>query len=106
MRLAREIQVERFVCMQTETFVTGPQSRDRQLVVLVIPRQPYDMELGAELETARGVQWWYSGTPLQCKVVDRTKTAMTIQQGVVVAKVFAIVIQRGCGYCWTRSVEK
>lgn len=31
----------------------------------------------------------YPDSPLQCEVVNRTKTAMTIQQGVVVAKVFA-----------------
>jgi len=47
------------------------------------------MELGAELGIARGVQWWYPGNPLQCKVVNRTKTAMTIQRGAVIAKVFA-----------------
>ena len=46
------------------------------------------MELGAELGVASGVQWWYPGNPLQCKVVDRTKTSVTIQQGVVVAKLF------------------
>ena len=47
------------------------------------------MKLRAELRIARGVQWWYPGNPLQCKVVNRTKTAMTIQQGVVVVKDFA-----------------
>ena len=47
------------------------------------------MELGAELGIARGVQWWYPGNPLQCKVFNRTKTAMTIQRGAVIAKVFA-----------------
>ena len=88
MRLAKEVKVGGFVSVQKEAFVTGPQPQDRQLV-LVIPTQPYDMELGAELGVARGVQWWYPGNPLQCKVVNRTKTAMTIQQGVVVAKVFA-----------------
>ena len=46
------------------------------------------MELGAELGIASGVQWWYPGDPLQCKVVNRTKTAMTIEKGVVVTKVF------------------
>ena len=29
------------------------------------------------------------GQPSKCKAVNRTKTAMAIQQGVVVAKVFA-----------------
>lgn len=88
MRLAKEVKVGGFVSVQTEAFVMGPQPQDRQLV-LVIPTQLYDMELGAELGIARGVQWWYPGNPLQCKVVNRTKTAMTIQRGAVIAKVFA-----------------
>ena len=73
MRIAKEVKVEVFGSVQMEKFVTGLQPQYRQLV-LVIPTQPYDMELGSELGIARGVQWWYpAGNPLQCKVVNRTK---------------------------------
>ena len=68
--------------------MTGPQSQDRQLV-LVIPTKTYDMGLRAELGITRVVQWWYPDNLLQGKVVNRTKTAIAIQQVVVVAKVFA-----------------
>ena len=78
MHLAKDVKVGGFVSVQTEVFVTDPQTHDRQLV-LVIPTKPYEMKLGAELRIARGVQWCFPGNPLHCKVVNRTKTAMTIQ---------------------------
>ena len=55
MRLAKEVKVGGVVSVQTEAFVTGPHTQDLQ-PVLVIPTQPYDMELGAGLGIARGVQ--------------------------------------------------
>ena len=55
MHLAKDVKVGGFVSVQTEVFVTDPQPQDRQLV-LVRPTKPYDMELGAELRIARGVQ--------------------------------------------------
>ena len=55
----------------------------------MIPTETYDIGLRAELGITRGVQWWYPDNPLQCKVVNQAKTAMAIQQVVVVAKVFA-----------------
>ena len=61
-----------FVSVQAEVFVTGPQPQDRQLV-LVIPTQPFDMELGATVGIATGVQWEYLSNLLQRKVVNRTK---------------------------------
>ena len=86
--LANEVEVGGFVSVQTEAFVTGPQPQDRQLVVVILT-QPHGMKLGVEVGIARGVQWWYLGNSPQCNVVNRTKTSMTIQQGLVVAKVFA-----------------
>ena len=88
LRMAKTVKVEGFVSVQTEAYVKGPQPQDRQLV-LVVPTQSYDMEQGAELGIARGVQWWYPGNPLQCKVVNRSSRPIAIQQGLVVAKVYA-----------------
>lgn len=76
------------ISVQTEAYVKGPQHQDRQ-PVLVVPTQPYDMELGTELGIARRMQWWYPGNPLQCKVVNRTNTPTAIQESLVVAKVYA-----------------
>ena len=51
---------------------------------------PCDLELGAELGVARGVQWWYPYTLVQCKVVNVTNTLKTLQRGTVVANVYAM----------------
>ena len=39
---------------------------------------------------ARGAQWWYPGTPLQCKVVNRSKASLTLKREGVLARVYAI----------------
>lgn len=48
------------------------------------------MESGAELGIAGGTQWWYPKTPLQCKVVNHSKAPLTLQQGGVVARIYAV----------------
>ena len=46
-RLTKEAKVGGFVSVLKEALVTGLQPQDRQFI-LVVPPQPYDMELGAE----------------------------------------------------------
>ena len=52
-----------FVSMQVDAYAKGAQPQGMQLTV-VEPKASYDMETGAELEIARGTQWWYPSTPL------------------------------------------
>ena len=85
----KQVNVDDFVSVQTEAFVKSPQPQERKLV-LVTPAAPYDLELGAERGVARGVQWWYPYTPVQCKVVNVTNTLKTFQRGTVVANVYAM----------------
>ena len=61
-----------------DAYTKGAQPQDRQLAV-VEPKASYDMETGAELGIARGAQWWYPGTPLQCKVVNRSKVPLVLK---------------------------
>ena len=89
LRLAREVVVPGFVSVQVDAYTKGVQPQDRQLVV-VEPNKSYDMELGAEMGVARGAQWWYPGTPLQCKVVNRSKASLTLKRGRVVARIYAV----------------
>lgn len=103
LRMAKKAEVGGLVSMQTETFVKGPQPKDRQLV-LVVSTRPFDMEIVAELGVARAVQWWYPGNLLQCTVINRTNTPLAVPKFFVVAKVHAQPTQatrRGCGYCWS-----
>ena len=91
LRLAQEAAVPGFVSVPVNvySYAKGVQPQDRQLVV-VKPNKPYDMELGAEMGVARGTQWWYPGTPLQCKVVNRSKAPLTLKRGGVVARIYAV----------------
>ena len=89
LRPARHTVVPGFVSVQVDAYAKGAQPQDRQLVV-VEPKALYDMEAGAELGIARGAQWWYPGTPLQCKVVNRSKVPLTLIQGGVVARIYAV----------------
>ena len=72
------------VSVQVYAYGKRAQLQDRQLVV-VEPKALYDMETGAELVIARGAQWWYPGTPLQCKAVSCSKVLLILKQGGVVA---------------------
>ena len=44
-------------------------------IVAVEPTTPSNMEPGESFWMTRGPQWWYLGTPLQCKVLNRAKAA-------------------------------
>lgn len=72
------------ISVQIYAFVRGVQPQKRQLV-MVVPVQKYDMEKGVLLEVARGVQWWYPGNLLQCKVVNHMQTPRVLRKGVVMA---------------------
>ena len=89
LRPARQAVVPGFVSVQVDGYAKGVQPQDRQLVV-VEPTASYDVELGTELRVARGTQWWYPGTPLQCKVVNRSKALLTLKRGGVVARIYAV----------------
>ena len=85
----KQVELDGFVSVQTETFVKGTQPQERQLV-LVTPVAPYDLASGAELGVARGVQWWYPYTPIQCKTVNVMDMPKTLQRGAIAANVYAM----------------
>ena len=89
LRLAQEAVVKGFISVQVDANARGVQPQDRQLIVVVI-NKPYGMELGAEMGVPRGTQWWYPGTPLQCKVVNRSKASLTLKRVVVVAWIYPV----------------
>ena len=86
------------VSVQTETFVKGPQTRNRRLV-LVAPTRPFHMELVAELGVAREGQSWQPPSMQSCQ---SDGTPLAVPQALVLAKVYAEPTQatrRGCRYC-------
>ena len=78
-----------FVSKMVECSVTGPMPQNKQLVI-VLPVEKLDMEKGAVLEVARGVQWWERNTPIYVKVVNRGKTPASIPCGKPIARMIAV----------------
>ena len=48
------------------------------------------MVTGADLLVAYGARWWYFGTPLECKVVNRLNGPLPLKQGGAVAQSNAV----------------
>ena len=63
--------------------------QDRQLV-LTLPTEKYDMERGALVGVARGIQWWDPGMPVHCKIVSRGNSFAKLVRGHPVAHMIAV----------------
>ena len=88
-RPTRQVLVPVFVSIQADAYAKGVQPQNRQLVVMK-PTAPDDMEVGAKLGVARATQWWHPGTPLQYKIANQCKASLTLKQGGVVARIYAV----------------
>ena len=69
-----------FTSIIVEYFATGPMPQDRQLV-LTLPTEKYDMERGALVGVARGIQRWDPGMPVHCKIVNRGNSFAKLVRG-------------------------
>ena len=81
-----------FTSIIVEFFATGPMPQDRQLV-LTLPTEKYDMERGALVGVARGIQWWDPGMPVRCKIVNRGSSFAKLVRGHPVAHMIAVNIR-------------
>lgn len=63
LRLVQQAVVPGVVSVQVDAYAKGAQPQDRQLVVVEL-NKPYNIELQAEIEVARGTKCWHPGTPL------------------------------------------
>ena len=87
--LRTPLELPGFVSTTVEGRTKGPLSQVRQLV-LILPTENYDLEKGAVLGVARGIQWWEPGTPLLCKVVNRSPNECLIRAHQHIAQVVAV----------------
>lgn len=58
--------------------------------MVINPVRRYDLGEGLELGVPRGTQWWNPVTPVKCKVSNISPANVRLQQGVVVATVYAV----------------
>ena len=70
-------------------FATGPMPQDRKLA-LTLPTEKYDMDRGALVGVARGIQWWNLGMPVYCKIVNGENLFAKIVRDHPVAHMIAV----------------
>ena len=75
--------------MQVDAQVKGPQSKSR-LLLIIEPREKFNLKLGTDIKVSRGIQWWEPGNPLESKVTNVATTPISIFKGVLVATVYSV----------------
>ena len=67
--------------------INQPQDR---LLVLVLPTEEYDLGAAAVVGIARGVMWWEPGSPVPCKLVNRSNYWVTVSSAPMIARMIAV----------------
>ena len=79
-----------FTSIIVKCFAAGLMPQNRQQRVLTLSTEKYDMDRGALVGVARGVQWWDPGIPVQYKIVNRGNLFAKIVRGHPVAPMIAV----------------
>ena len=77
--------------VHVDTRIKGPQPQTR-LLVIVEPREKFNLKRGVDIGIPRGIQWWQSGNPRKCKVTNVATGPIPISKGVPVATVYSVNI--------------
>ena len=75
--------------VQVDARVKGPQPQTRSLVI-VEPREKFNLKRGVDIGVPRGIQWWEPGNPLKCKVTNVATRPISISKGVQVVTVYSV----------------
>ena len=75
--------------VQVDARVKGPQPQTR-LLIIVEPREKFNLKRGVDIGIPRGIQWWEPGNPLKCKVSNVATRPISISKGVPVATVYIV----------------
>ena len=84
-----QIEIPGYVSRSVQGRVSGPRPQGQQLVLL-LPVEKYDLDKGALVGLARGVQWWRPGTPVTCKLVNRGNLPGRVPIGSPIARLIAM----------------
>ena len=91
-QVAESTTVGGFTSIAVETAAVGPQPQDRQLV-LMLPTERFDLKRGALVGVARAVLWWQPGSPVYCKLVNRSKENAEVTGSGVIARMIALNVR-------------
>ena len=74
---------------QVDARVKCPQPQT-WLLVIVEPREKFNLKRGVDIGIPRRIQWWESGNPFKCKVTNVATRPISISKGVPVATVYSV----------------
>ena len=66
-----DTSTEGYVSKVVGRYAVGPMPQDKQLAI-ILRKDAYDLGKTAMVGVARGVIWWKPGTPVLCKLVNRS----------------------------------
>ena len=75
--------------VQVDARAKGPQPQTR-LLVIIEPREKFNLKRGVGIGIPRGIQCWEAGNPLKCKVTNVATGPISISKGVPVATVYSV----------------
>ena len=75
--------------VQVDARVKGPQPQT-WLLVIVEPREKFNLKRGVDIGVPRGIQGWEPGNPLKCKVTNVATRPISISKGVPVATLYSV----------------
>ena len=74
--------------VQVDARVKDPESQLR-LVVIIEPREKFNLKRGIDIGVPRGIQWWEPRNPLKCKIMNAATTPISISKEVPVATAYS-----------------
>lgn len=89
---AETTTVEGFTSIAMKAAAVGPQPQDPQLV-LMLPTERFDLEKGTLVGVARAVLWGLPGSPLYCKLMNRSKETTVKKACRVIARLVSLSIR-------------
>ena len=75
--------------VQVDARVKGPEPQTR-LLVIIEPREKFNLKWGVDIGILRGIQWREPGNPLKCKVTNVATTPISLSKGIPVATVYSV----------------
>ena len=92
-----DTSTEGYVSKVVGGYAVGPMPQDKQLAT-ILPKEAYDLGKTAMVGVARGVIWWKPGTPVLCKLVNRSNEPAKVPDSTPIAHMIALNSRNAHGF--------
>ena len=91
-QVAETTTVDGSTSIAVETAPVGSLQQDRQLVFM-FPTARFDLAKRALMGVARAALWWLPGSPVYCKIVNRSKDTAVVEGNRVIARMITLNVR-------------